>query len=126
MLYRLLKMSKLWKSYIKAQRFFRINIKWIQNCYISFILNFKINTPILSCCFFLIFFRGIIAIYEIFNISIYISRYPSTTCSIEFHCFYRIFIACNSDFNFFARYRAVYFICKRLLKGSRSQGFLNI
>lgn len=112
--------------YIKTQRFSGVDIEGIKNSDVSFVLDVKVNTPVLSFRFFLILFCWVIAVHEILDVGVDICWDPSTTGGIEFHSFDEIFIVDNSYPDFFAGDGAIDFVGKGLLEWSWSQSFPKI
>jgi hypothetical protein len=100
-----------------------VDIEGVKNGNITFVLDIKVDTPVITCRLFLIFFVGIVVIDKELEIAVDESRDPATAGSVEFHGFDLIFVVRDTDFDFFAGNGAIDFICKGLFECSRSEGF---
>ncbi len=100
-----------------------VDIKGVKDSNVTSVLNIEVNTPVIAFRLFLIFFGGIIVIDEELDITIDVCRNPSTAGGIEFHGFDLVFVADNTDLDFFTGNGAIDFIREGLLQRSRSQGF---
>ena len=114
------------KIYVKTQRLLGVDIEGVENGNVTLVVNIEVDTPIITCRLFPIFFIGIIVIDEELDVAIDVGWNPSTAGGIEFHGFDLVFVADNTDFYFFTGNGAIDFICKGLFECSRSQRFPDV
>jgi hypothetical protein len=100
-----------------------VDIEGVKNGNITFVLDIKVDTPVITCRLFLISFVGIVVIDKELEIAVDKSRDRPTAGSVEFHGFDLIFVVGDTDFDFFAGNGAIDFICKGLFECSRSERF---
>ncbi len=100
-----------------------VDIEGVENGNIASVLDIEVNTPIITCGLFFIFFGGIIVIDKELEIAVDKSGNAATAGGIELHGLNEVFVACDTNFDFFAGNGAIDFICKGLFECNGSEGF---